>query len=292
MAKITVDFFRVRMVDTPRTFEELIDYVANLGELDRNLQTIDGILRLQKVHKHHDERDADITKIRMSDLPLRAKADGSLRSIGLADDEGLGEQAAFKYHIPTQTLALQRNRHSVSPGGLANYLTIIGNLHSMIALDPVIEANALERLAAFQDIRKFRVKLARVDNAKIFADQGRGVVAVADLLELFKSPYADVQLSMGHNRESLPVQLVKAAARQWNSRGADHETERVTQIEITGKNAEDIPDVLDLIKCRMIEKTSTESKGRHSRYPERRIAVNVAFEKRHEELQRLHRTQR
>jgi hypothetical protein len=289
MANLNVDFFRVRIEPDGPLFENVIDTTIGLGAKARNLQFHADILRLQTAQSVRQTREGDMTRIRMTDLPLRVKADGSIAEIDFDVDEGLGEQSAFLYHIPTETLAVQRNRYSVTPGNLAYYFMQMAAPNSVIFLDPVLEEDTIQRMANMEVVRRFQVKFARVDNPTIFEAQGRSLKDFADTMTYFQSPSANFELSMGQKRGSLPVRIVKMAANALNAVRSDSPRNKVAVIELRGTDAEGNPDILDLVEDRMMEEVEVEAQGRHARYPARRAAVREAFGNREQELRRLHR---
>ena len=101
--KLKMDFLKVVLPDEfPRSFESVLNAV-NVSPKDdaRNAIRNDCPFRLQEARQTGDYWKGEMIRIRMDQLPIKAKLSGDISSIDLEDDEGIGEETAFLYHVPT-----------------------------------------------------------------------------------------------------------------------------------------------------------------------------------------------
>lgn len=288
--RITIDFYRVRMPgDVPVPFEPCIYNVAKSKNDDgRNVVFAGDPIRLHSAQKWDECCEGEMTRIRMDDLPSKASLSGAVEALDLGDDEGIGEQAAFLYHPATQTLLMQRNRSSVSPRALAFYFGEKSGLHDPIFLDPVLTSDAVKRLASMQTITKFRVRVAKVNNAKLFEQGGESLGGMIELLEDFAAPNLEFAVSMGRKRHGSLAATVKQTAMNLLGIGNSGKHNRVTAVELVGRTEDGERDELDLIEQQMSQTALIETDDRRRMlYRERQNALREAFKRRVEELRQM-----
>ena len=281
--KLKVDFFKVVLPqESPHSFEDIIHAVhISPNDDTRNATRNACPFRLQNSQKTKDCWKGEMIRIRMDQLPIKAKLSGDISSIDLEDDEGIGEETAFLYHVPTRVLAIQRNRYGVSAGVLAWYFEEKGSVES-IELEPIQQKDGLQRLADMKVVRKMSLNIAGVENMTAFKGLEQGVESMLALMKQFESPSLTLTVSMGKKRGSL--KWVKRFAQAFAKRNQQGESS-IHKFEITGKTEDGEKSVLDLIEYRMIEEIEFESKSARTISPsEREDAVQKAFAARKQEL--------
>lgn len=285
--KLKVDFFKVVLPDdSPHSFEYVLHAVNNSPKDDtRNTIRNTCPFRLQNAWQTGDCWKGEMIRIRMDQLPMKAKLSGEVSPIDLDKDEGIGEETAFLYHVPTKVLTkvltIQRNRYGVSAGVFAWYFGEKGSM-APIELQPVLQKDGLQRLADMKVVRKMSLNIAGVENMTTFKGSGQGVESMLGLMNQFESPNLTLTLSMGKRRGSL--ESVKAFAQsfvQFNQQGESS----IHKFEISGKTEDGEKSVIDLIEYRMVEEIEVELKsGRTLSSSEREYAIQEAFSSRKQEL--------
>lgn len=281
--KLKVDFFKVVL---PDDFPHPFEYVLNAVNDSPNNDTRNAIrnacpFRLQEAWQTRDCWKGEMIRIRMDQLPIKAKLSGDLSSIDLEDDEGIGEETAFLYHVPTKVLTIQRNRYGVPAGVFAWYFEEKGSVES-IELQPILQKDGLQRLADMKVVRKMSLNIAGVENMTAFKGLGQGVESMLGLMNQFESPNLTLTVSMGKQRGSL--KWVKSFAQSFAKLNQQGENS-IHKFEISGKTEDGEKSVLDLIEYRMVEEIEVELRsGRTISSSEREYAVQKAFSSRKQEL--------
>lgn len=235
------------------SFEAILQQVNNLSTTNRVKEVRLHQIWLFESSTRPQFYEGDIIRLRMSNVPVKGNLSGNVEKINLADDEGIGEQTAFLYHIPTRVLALQNNNAGTSPSAFANYFEIMGGLSQPIYLDPVLQVDAMERLLNMNTISKFEVRIASLDNMKVLQNQDIGVQEFINLSETYRAPTISVKLSVGKTKnKTLEVDKIKNIARRL-IRMPQHNQESVKTLRISGSTEEEENIHLDLLKDRMRE---------------------------------------
>ena len=285
---IKVDFYKVVLPDdAQRPFEQIIETIASSPEdQTRNLQRDANPVRLNEAESGSDLWEGEMIRIRMDEVPVKANLEGDISPIGLEEDEGIGEETAFLYHIPTEILGLQRNRYAVSPSGFAWYFEEKGGI-TPIELEPILREDAIQRLAQMDEVRKLNLHIAGVENMNVFRGLGRGVKGMMTLMDEFGSPNLNVNVSMGRRSGSLVSSTVKSVAKQLARLSQRGET-TVRKVEITGRDEDGEKTILDLIEYRMVEAIPVElDPDRTVSRQKRRAAIRTAWRARKQELLRM-----
>jgi len=209
---LTFDFFKVAIPEESGiSFEDVLLSVDALTGEERAHDMGDHPIRLQHLEKKTDYYIGDVAKIRMNDIPDKMKLSGETTSIGLDNDEGLGEISTFVFHPATSVLTLLRNRNAVRITGFSNYFDgkcPVPNL----SYDYILQAEAYTRLENLKRIQRVDVEVAAPGNSKLFKDLD---ITPSQLLDLQKSaPRVRVAFtySMAHDKSSLPKNNVMSFA--------------------------------------------------------------------------------
>ena len=290
---VTVDFFRVHMFVPGRTFESLIDAVKAMTGANRNWAvTDDDVIRLHEVDIWGDCIEGEMTRLRMGDVPPKGDLSGSVTDLALEDDEGLGEQTAFLYDPKTRALLIQRSKMGVSSGRLTGYFEYMTRMPTPVIAEPSLRLDAVQRLAEITEVRSFQVNFARVDNPDAFKGLDLGNESFIDVMNEFKSPTADIRISMGRQEGTLPVEKIKKIALHLMQFGkpkgqAAHPND-VTKIDLSGRDDDGNSTGVDLVRDRLFEKVNVQRTTRRVLYPVRRDALREAYDRQVENLAKMY----
>lgn len=249
-----MEFYKVGMPEGAGIgFESILDILSPL-DLGARCEVIGGTpVRLETHDVGIESIHGDITRIRMDDLPHKARLNAPVEALPLDENEGLGSGTAFLYDRGLGVLAIQRNQMGVLPSAWAKYFTHKAGLDSVINLDLILHPDAMARLAKVQKFRRFNVKVAAPGNASIFKDTGLGPGALIDLMEASPRATIDVVLSMGNEAGSLPKEgLLSRASKILDAIWLRYGDGEKCKLEVKGSDDLDSRYVIDLIKDRLI----------------------------------------
>ena len=289
---INVDFYSVTMSnDEDPSFENVVRSIHETPNDESRNFDIRGVpVRLNDVNdqRRHSGITAEMVRIRMDDLPARASLSGNIAPFDLNDDEGVGEETAFFYHVPHRILVIQRNRSGVSAAQVAYYFACKAAINGYIHIDPILKQDTMVRFDSVEVVRKFEVSVARQQNTAALRYAGAGIGACVDMIEQLGAPHVNITLSMGHSRGSLFKEPVKELVRRV-LRISGENPDAVKKLRISGKdeNEVDVP-MLDLLEDRMTESVLvTQDENRRLTYAARRSAVLHAWSRRKDELMEM-----
>lgn len=134
-------------------------------------------------------------------IPLKVKADGTRESLGLTDDEGLGEDVALACDPTDSVVAIQYNRHSLSEGKISQY--IHATTGRSVNFLPALKLNALEKMIEAKQIRKMHLKFARAADLSHLKNKGYAVGALMELQSVYDAATLEITCSASHEREGL-----------------------------------------------------------------------------------------
>jgi hypothetical protein len=286
--KVKIDFYVVQVPEGSDSFEKVIKIDSETEDDDsRNAEVHGYPVRLQQAHFGRELIEAEMLRIQMANLPPKAKLNGKVEDLGLDDDEGIGGETAFLYHPRTKVITLQRNRSGVSAKMLTQYFEKKSGLESPITLLPVIQSDALKRLATMKEMKRLRVRFAGITNRTFFRQQDKGLGEMIDILEFYRAPSATIELSMGHQPGSLLAQRIVTLGRHIVGL-PDHDGGEVTTMEVAGILEDNSRDEFDLLSYRMVEVVNVEeNRNRRSTYKKRRPEILQAWNRRQNELSEM-----
>jgi hypothetical protein len=283
--KIRVDFYQVNIPESNLLFKNIIQQVSEIPDDSSRTTNVYGFsVRLQNISRQLEFWRGDLVRIRMDELPTIVSLEGDVEPIDLEDDEGIGEETAFLYHIPTNVLMLQRNRYGVSASRLARYFQVMSGEINKICFDPILKGDVMLRLAKMRDITKFELRVAGVDDLSYLKNEDRGVEEVLNIRETFNSPNISLTVSVGNRNESLSVEGIKRTANNlFNFAARGRST--VKKIEVSGCNDDDQKEVFDLLEYWMRESVDIKPvDARILSYQERMQAIEEAWTRKKDEL--------
>ena len=269
-----------------RAFEQVLRDIEPVDRRERVASPLGAPVLLHSLSRTRSGGfwQGDLVRIRMDALPSVASLKGTLDSLDLEDDEGLGEESAFLFDPQRQILVLQKNHYGVSIPAFVRYFEEIADLPGPLVADPVLHKNAYERLAQFPIYRKIEVHLAATTNLEYLRHCDPSANRMLDLISDAEAPRASFVLSMGHHRGSL--------IRDWVRRIVDtlgHAAgNEVTTLRVHASDGEGHRELIDLLEYRM-EAIDKIEPGLDRRLPQdqRISAVTKAWRANREELNHL-----
>ncbi len=138
---LNIDFYKIAMPSQGRlTFESILQKLIQLPIRVRFREIHQSPLFLHQSSYNQQNHcwEGEIIRLRMNNLPIKANLSGDTEEFIFGDDEGIGEQTAFLYHLPTRVLLLQANQGGVSAPSFIKYFEVISTLTEPIFVDPVI----------------------------------------------------------------------------------------------------------------------------------------------------------
>jgi hypothetical protein len=255
------DFYEVRTGDTALTLQQVLDDLLSREATERTCD-IDGkvccvIERLSQLNYIAYL----FSKVRMDDLPQRTKLDGSRAPLELDEDEGLGEDVAMALDATLNIVAIQRNRHSMTPNNIARLINFFYP-EIQISFVPILSRDALERFARCDTLRKLRIKLSGTSNCDFLNTNDLSANEKITMQEILSEPYVDITFSVGRKNMSLTGKIRRLAEFFSNFyRNGGGET--VLAIDVTGKENDDTPSMMiDLLSEKLTFEHDVEQDGR------------------------------
>ena len=233
---IKADFYKVENIKG--SLSSTLDDLIALQVEKRNVSAGGQPLRLERIERVARDGgtfyEGEFVRVRMDNLPVKASKTSGVESIGLNDDEGIGEETAFLYSKDQDILILQRNRSGASFARVEEYFNKFGGKDNAVGLAIMMNADALKRLKKANAVKSLSVTIAPIEGVPLDdlrnvsvsrAGEARGsrgglavTMTVARVprsgLSLFKEKITDVATSVMRYRSqsasSVPKMQVKA----------------------------------------------------------------------------------
>ncbi|MUG44931.1 DUF6731 family protein [Paenibacillus woosongensis] len=126
-------------------------------------------------------------RLRATNIPSKAKLDTNVEPFELEDDEFLGEEVSALYDQSNHVLMLQRNKFSLGPSGIEDYINLLWiDQDERVYLRPIAVPNSFTLARKPAIYRRLNLRLANVHKA---LDQG--------IIASLKSPLAKIVDSFG-----------------------------------------------------------------------------------------------
>lgn len=210
--KLRMEYYKVvcRSVDSPpnqpdRDFD-LNLWIAKAGKMSLEGRTFDYYQEQARLDKlwHDDVHNIwflSFARLRDTNLPAKAKIDREIEPIQLAEDEYIGEEANAIYDEHLGVLMLQRNRYSLGPNGIEEYLNLVwASQTEKIYLRPIPSLNPTEKAKKAKNYRKITIRFADVRNKAPDIPEGKPLRHIFDALRTYKAVSAEITMTMGYVR--------------------------------------------------------------------------------------------
>jgi hypothetical protein len=287
---LNIDFYKIVMPGLSRlSFESILDMAIQLPIRDRFREINYSPLFLRQCLQNPQNHcwEGEIIRVRMNDLPIKANLSGDTEEFIFGDDEGIGEQTAFLYHLPTRVLLLQANQGGVSVPSFIQYFQVISTLTEPIFADPVIQADAMQKLAKMQTVTKLDIQIAGLDKPDIFKNQGHSIKKIIDLSNEYDAPIVALTVSVGRTKQrSLSIENAKNTIHDL-LRISSQNKQDIKKIRISGSTEDHDKVYIDILKDRMRESINI-NKSRTLSHFERIKAIREGLERREKELRTLY----
>jgi hypothetical protein len=226
--------------------------------------------------------EGEIARLRMTETPALGSLQGEFSELSLRADEGVAELTAFLFDSANQVLAIHSVREAVSPSRLAGFCDVIEASPDGFSFDPIIRTDTLDDFNHLQSIRKVEIKIASVAAAAVAPAAARSSVKGYFRLKEVAALEAEtitITLGMGHARKR---GMVLEAARGLVRGLLDNKDNlAVETLIVSGKEDEDEPVVLDLLRGRVREEIVIQVRGRRASYSQRQDAIREAYASNH-----------
>jgi hypothetical protein len=284
---IKIDFYLVKQPDDGKPFEKILTSIFQINWRKRACQIGDHFVRLNKLSRGNQLFDGEFSKLRMTELPEKGSLLTEDEMLDFANEEGLSEKRAFLYDPKLQCLAIQRNRQSATLTDLSSYMLEKSN--EEIDFDPLLSVSTYQRLAKMDEIRKFELSVAGINNSRIFEDLGLESKAFLSLNKDFQAPMLKITLSMGRQKGGMLRNIIKAA-KELGSLGK--ETGTVNVVKLQGIDEDGQRDLIDLLNEPLMEEVKLDkARSRSLPYTARLSAVHAAYRKKRDEIATILKTE-
>jgi hypothetical protein len=136
-------------------------------------------------------------RMRETNIPSKAKATAAVEPLELEDDEYIGEEVSALYDERNHVLMLQRNKYSLGPEGIEEYLNLVwAKENAMIYLRPISPPNAFDLARRAAEYRKINIRFADIKNLR-----------EETILDKFKSPLGKI-LNTFEDYQGLNAQVI------------------------------------------------------------------------------------
>ncbi len=203
--------------------------------------------RLQTIDKINDIWIMQFLRIRKDYTTGIARDDGSFTKMSLKADEGLGDSASALYDDKTCTLIFQRNRDSVAPSDVLEYLQKVAK-DTGILLQPIILRKDLEKYDDDCVYRTLEIGFADLKNDVEIKTKIPGLLNIFNGLKDFEAVNAKVVITVGKAKKnkSLEKYFTKQAALDLER------SSNVNMLRLHAKaSVNDNVETIDLIQARL-----------------------------------------
>lgn len=287
MPQVKFDFYEIELpADFEGTFENLLQSVFGKPPIERAVAVNEGWVQLRALTVGRGYYSGIMVRSQTLDIPPIVSLDGSLEELRLGPDQGLGGVTHFYYRPAVKVVVLQRRGQGVRVAMFERFFQRMSQ--KMIELHPVVKLEALRRLRGMHELTKFVVKVS-TPHISHYADEGYGINEIVELSNHFRAPIAEVAVSVGHHRGALDKDASYSFLRTLR-RIADRDRKAIRKVIATGRPEEDDDErhlVLDLLQDKMVETIEVGYEGKRLSDGGLVLAVQQAYNRRADELQRI-----
>lgn len=141
-------------------------------------------------------------RLRDTNIPSKAKLESQVEPFELDDDEYLGEEVSALYDEDYHILMLQRNRYSLGPEGIEEYLNLIwDNPDETIYLRPICPPDVFEMVRNSKEYRRINISFSdlNLQSKKKFVDRLKSPLKqIVESFNEYEGVNAQVIITMGN----------------------------------------------------------------------------------------------
>ncbi|MCY9508548.1 hypothetical protein M5W68_20580 [Paenibacillus larvae] len=145
-------------------------------------------------------------RLRDTNIPSTARQDGQVVPLELEDDEYIGEEVSALYDENNHVLMLQRNKYSLGPEGIEEYLNLLwNNDEETIYLRPICPPNIFELARRSAEYRKINIRFAdlrQVNKGNILERFKSPVRQMIDSFKKYQGANVQITITVGNSRTS------------------------------------------------------------------------------------------
>ncbi|WP_254462378.1 DUF6731 family protein [Bacillus subtilis] len=146
-------------------------------------------------------------------IPATATVTTKVEPLELQDDEYIGEEASALYDESNHVLMLQRNKYSLGPEGIEEYLNILWDTDDeRIFLRPICPPNVFEMAKKSTEYRKINLRFAdlkTVESSERLIDKFKSPLGpILSHFEKFDGVNAQITITVGNTKSSLNAETI------------------------------------------------------------------------------------
>ncbi|WP_282067002.1 DUF6731 family protein [Bacillus pumilus] len=146
--------------------------------------------------------------VRLRDtIPSKATTSSKVEPLELEDDEYIGEEVSALYDENNHVLMLQRNKYSLGPEGIEEYLNLIWDSEEeSIHLRPICPPDVFEMARKSKEYRKINLKFAdlkTINSQRLFDKLKSPLKGIFSSFEKYEGVNAQVTITVGNTKNSL-----------------------------------------------------------------------------------------
>lgn len=210
---IRFDYFRIDKIDYDNddntATEKPFDLSTILIEASKHdvpdrtyTNKYDEPVKLQIVGKENIDGLYDIWKmqfvrVREAVVPGIATTSGKYHPMHLGDDEGIGEDITVIYDPEICVIAVQRNRNSIQPVGIADFFNhFIAKGYDSVAIRPIIYPEDYLKYTPQSVFKKLTVKLSDING---FSSDSRALFEIINSVKEMQALNVEITFSFGRH---------------------------------------------------------------------------------------------
>ncbi|UTR05465.1 hypothetical protein MM326_15310 [Alkalihalobacillus sp. LMS6] len=193
-------------------------------------------------------------RLRDTNIPSKAKTNKSVEPMELADDEYIGEEVSALYDEDNHILMLQRNKHSLGPEGIEEYLNLLWNSdNEKIYLRPICPPNVIRLAQNASEYRKINIRLANIGEEETKSALSKLKSPLKNIVNAFgqyEGVNAQVVITVGNSNDGLNNETIQDTLVDLRDNGElfnkaeialrDEDDTRVELIDLFNHKAHDI----------------------------------------------------
>lgn len=203
-------------------------------------------------------------RLRDTNIPSKAKADDFVVPLELDDDEYIGEEVSALYDNQNHVLMLQRNRYSLGPEGIEEYLNLLwDDPNETIYLRPITPPDTFALVRGASEFRKINIRLADIPEARqatLLSRLKSPIKGIVNSYREYKGKNAQVLITVGNGKGTLDPETVSDTLDDLHD-----QQELFSKAEIAKKDDDDSKvELIDLFSHKAHDITSFRMEHRES----------------------------
>jgi hypothetical protein len=179
-----------------------------------------------------------------------------IEPLDLTKDQGLGYATCFLYDPSLRIIIIESIKNGVGISTLCKFLEKNFNLTNKIEPNFVINPSDLARFLEMGSIKKFEVKIARIEGGSIFNQNKKSINQITSAADHTNTDVLEYTLSVNRGNDTLSLSKIRGFV---SSLLKFKGSEEVKTMKVTGKSMDsDINDTIDFIQEKMVDSIIVE----------------------------------